>query len=159
MPADVCVDGHRSTVPAEQSQSCDVSPSHPCAFFLKSPAVSVGVVLNGTIRQRLIPEEMRGGVINAIRTFTMIAQVLCGFLAALLARYSTPSLVLVVAGIVSGIGVAVLAPLMKKSLTACKRAKRTVEPPRLRMLLLSARTREFRCHYRKLQWREARVYS
>jgi MFS family permease len=87
-----------------------------CAFFLESLAVSVGVVLNATIRQRLIPEQMRGGVINAIRTFTMIAQVLGGLLAALLALYGTPSLVLVVAGIVSGIGVAVLAPSMKKSL-------------------------------------------
>lgn len=86
------------------------------AFFLESVAVAVGVVLNATIRQRLIPEEIRGGVINTMRTFTMSLQVVGGLLAALLARYITPGTVLVLAGLVSGIGVVILLPSLRKSL-------------------------------------------
>jgi MFS family permease len=86
------------------------------AFFLESVAVAVGVVLNATIRQRLIPEEIRGGVINTMRTFTMSLQVVGGLLAALLARYITPGTVLVIAGLVSGIGVVILLPSLRKSL-------------------------------------------
>jgi MFS family permease len=86
------------------------------AFFLESAAVSVGVVLNATVRQRLIPEEIRGGVINTIRALSMTLQVAGGLLAALLARFTTPGMVLVIAGIVAGIGVTAVVPSLKSTL-------------------------------------------
>jgi MFS family permease len=86
------------------------------AFVLESAAVSAGVVCVITLRQRLIPEAIRGGVMNAIRTVTTFVQVIGALLAAVLAALIGPGTILILSGVLLAIGVALMAPSIRVAL-------------------------------------------
>jgi MFS family permease len=86
-------------------------------MFCEGAAVSTGNVVNGTLRQKLIPQHLLGRVGNAMRTCIFGAMPLGALAGGLLASYMGLRATLMTAGLSQALMVAVLAPRMVGSLS------------------------------------------